>query len=232
LTELCANGCESGVMVVVRGTGDERPTEDIGISATLSASASSPDLTNASPLGTTLSLVDDEAEQFLGDPPLILDHVASKIAVSEATPTAHIGLRLRAEPQRFSDPLTYPQGGRLTLRVTGGPAAHDHLWQHWAASIGRLTVNGESMGLAPESGAYDIDWLRLCTAGEPCDVEVGVDIEYEDLLFRARVNGSVANESAAPPPPEFRLTLDAVARLEAFDGGELGSDGLTLEVAQ
>ena len=227
LTELCAKGCESGVTVVVRGTSDARPTDDIAISAQLTASGTTGDRT---PLDTTLSLRDDRANTFDGDPPVVAAHIAAPIAVSDASPQAHMDLRLRVDPKLLTDPLTFPRVGSLTLRAIGDPAAHELLWNHWASPVGRVTVNGQQMGMAPESGAYDIDWLRLCTPGESCDVEIGIDIEYEDLVRRARVNAAVANESAPPSPQEFRLTLDALAQLETFDGSELPSDGLALEV--
>jgi hypothetical protein len=230
LTELCANGCQSGVTVVVRGASDDRPTDDIAISAVLSASGATSDLTDQTPLGTTLSLRDDGAHTFDGDPSAVTAHVAPTIAVSEGSPKAHVDLRLRVDPRLLTDPLAYPLVGTLTLRATGDPAAHEQLWNHWASPIGLVTVNGQQSGMAPEGAAYDIDWLRLCAAGEPCAVEIGIDIEYEDLVRLARVNAAVANESAPPPPPEFQLTLDAVARLETFDGQELLGDGLMLEL--
>ena len=82
--------------------------------------------------------------------------------------------------------------------------------------------------LAPESGAYDIDWLSLCEAGEDCDVEVGIDFEYDRLASQARVTSAVDNRSAPPPPAEFRFVVDALARLEAFDGPELTGGELKL----
>jgi hypothetical protein len=230
LTKLCREGCSSGVTVVVRGAGEARPTDDISISAVLSVSGA--DHADQTPLGTTLSLSDDGAVVFDGGPPTASAHVAPEVTLSKASPTAHVDLRLRVDPTLLVEPLAFPKVGSLTIRATGDPATHDVLWNHWASPIGRVTVNGEQTGMAPESGAYDIDWLRLCTVGEPCVVDVGIDIAYEDLEFRARVNESVANGSAPPPPSEYRLTIDALARLETFGAGEIPSEGLDLEVTQ
>jgi hypothetical protein len=228
LTEPCWNGCKSGVTVVVRGTSDARPTDDIAISAVLSVA--SKDNADPSPLDTTLSLSNDGARAIQGSPSVVAAQVAPTLEVSEVAPSAHVDLRLRVDPDLLTEPAAFPLVGSLILRATGDPATHDLLWNHWASPIGRVTVNGEQTGMAPESGAYDIDWLRHCAADAACDVEVGIDIEYDDLAFRARVNPAVANESEPPPPPDFRLTVDAVARLEAFDGRELPGDGLRLEV--
>jgi hypothetical protein len=225
LTELCAKGCKSGVTVVVRGTSDARPIEDIAISAELSATGTTGD---QSPLGTTLSLRDDGAVTFDGNPAAVITHASQTIAVSPASPKARANLRLHVDPKLLTAPPAFPIVGSLTLRATGDPATHEQIWNHLGTPVGRLTVNGMETGMAPESGAYDIDWLRLCTAGEACEIEIGLEVDYNRLASLARVVAAVANKSAPPPPPEFRLTLDALARLEAFDASELPSDGLTL----
>lgn len=228
LTELCAQGCKSGVMVLVRGTIDARPTDEIAISTELSASGSTGD---QSPLGTTLSLSDDEASAFDGDPTAVTARVAPMVSVSEAFPTAHLDLVLDVDAESLTDQLVYPLVGSITLRVTGDPATHEQLWSHWASPIGRLSVNGEVSSLAPEGAAYDIDWLPLCEAATACEVQIGVDIDYDTLISRARVAAAVANRSAPPPPSEFRLTLDAVARLEAFDRRGMSGAGLELRLS-
>ena len=148
LTELCSKGCKSGVTVVIRGTSEARPAEDIAISAQLSVSGMVGD---QRPLGTTLALRADPSPT-LDDSHAVSASVAPTIAVSEGVPNAHVDLRLRVDPELLTEPLAYPLVGSLTLRAIGDPATHAQLWSHWASPIGRVTVAGESTGMAPESG--------------------------------------------------------------------------------
>lgn len=226
LTGLCAHGCKSGVMVVVRA-GDGRPVDDIAIEAELRASGRTSDQT---PLGTSLSLRSDDANTFDGIPTAVTARVARMVTVNAASPTAHVDLALHVDAGLLADPLAYPLVGSVSLRVTGVGISHDQLWNHVGSPIGRVTVNGVEASLAPESAAYDIDWLRLCTPGKACDIAIGVDIDDATLTRIAQVAAALANHTA-PPPPEFKLTIDTVARLESFEGS-LPSDGLSLEVQE
>lgn len=225
LTDLCARGCQSGVTVVVRGTSDARPIDDIAISAVLSATAAT---NEQSAMGTTLSLRDDGATTFDGDPATVRASAAPAIAVSPAAPKAHVDLHLHVDPMLLYDPLAFPLVGSLALRANGDPTTHEQLWNPLGMPAGRVTVDGQPMGMAPESGAYEIDWLRLCTPRKACDVEIGIDVDYDQLAMQAQVTAAVSNRTASPPPPSFQLTVEALARLETFDGSPLPSEGLTL----
>ena len=222
LNDYCLNGCRGGLTVILRRSAEDGPDEDYRLLADLNVAGYFGD---QQPLGSTLTVAVDTDPTFEGTPSSVTASAVRTIEVSQGVPMAHLEVPLHIDSRVLDAPLEYPLVGSLTLRASAAGDSQDLF--RGSASFGLATVNGHAVGIGA-GNPVDVNWLRFCTAGSDCDVKIGIDITYANVVQIATVNAAVDNRTLTAPPSSITIEVSIVAVLEAFDHRAIPSGSVIL----
>lgn len=226
LTTSCALGCVGGVTTVVRGS-DGLDSGEVGLGAALILTDSS---FKSPPTAAMIEIAEDDPST--GGPPVVSTAAASPLLrVASTNEATAVNLVLHADGRLLGDTLAFPHVGTLRIRLVGQGNAHRLLWRPDAGgSTGFATVGGTQYFLGGESWPLELDWLRLCQAGTPCDVPITVTADYRQVASEARVTAALQNQTSPPLPEVFDFTVEVTAAYEDFEGSGMPGGRIALEV--